>query len=157
MATVAQIAKASLQKILFQAAEAPLEADEYQDFIFSMNAFMAALAATGINLGYTIVSGLGDDVTIPIGALRGLIYNMAVEVAADYSAPIPESVAIAARDGMVAMRMLGQTMSGTRMPGTLPIGSGNEGKFNATYHFYADQEATILGETGQPIALEVNT
>ena len=37
MATVAQVAKASLQRILVQASEAPLEADEYADFIFAMN------------------------------------------------------------------------------------------------------------------------
>ena len=45
MATVAQVAKSSLQRILVQASEAPLETDEYQDFIFSMNNYMAELDA----------------------------------------------------------------------------------------------------------------
>ena len=85
MATVAQVAKSSLQRILVQASEAPLEPDEYQDFIFSMNNYMAELDAQGIQLGYTVVSDLGDEVTIPTGALRGLIANMAIEVAPDYN------------------------------------------------------------------------
>ncbi len=60
MATVAQVAKASLQRILVQASEAPLEPDEYQDFIFSMNNYMFQLDAQGVQLGYTEVSNLGD-------------------------------------------------------------------------------------------------
>jgi hypothetical protein len=157
MATVAQVAKAALQRILFQASEAPLEADEYQDFIFAMNNFMTALAATGVNLGYTVVANLGDTVTIPVGALRSLIANMAVEVAPDYSAAIPEALALAAREGMTAMRMLGQTMAGSRLPGTLPVGSGNEGQYNSNYHFYRELENTILTEGTDSIALELNT
>jgi hypothetical protein len=62
MATVAQVAKASLQRILVQASEAPLEADEYQDFIFAMNNYMMSLDAQGIHLGYTEVSNLSDTV-----------------------------------------------------------------------------------------------
>ena len=79
MATVAQVAKASLQAILVQASEAPLEADEYQDFIFAMNNYMASLAAKGVNLGYTNVSTLADSVTVPPGAITvrrfALSYN----------------------------------------------------------------------------------
>ena len=79
MATVAQVAKASLQRILVQASEAALEPDEYQDFIFAMNNYMAQLDAQGIVLGYTQVSNLADEVTVPTGALRGIIANMANE------------------------------------------------------------------------------
>ena len=69
MATVAQIAKASLQRILVQADESPLEASEYQDYIFALNNFMLSLDAQGIQLGFTEVSDLGDEVTVPTGAL----------------------------------------------------------------------------------------
>ena len=40
MATVAQVAKASLQRILVQASESLLEPDEYQDYIFALNNFV---------------------------------------------------------------------------------------------------------------------
>ena len=83
MATVAQVAKASLQRILVQASEAPLEPDEYQDYIFALNNYMAQLDAQGVMLGYTVVDSLGDEVTVPTGALRGIIANMAIEVAPD--------------------------------------------------------------------------
>ena len=51
MATVAQVAKASLQRILVQASESELTASEFQDFIFSMNNYMTQLDAQGIQLG----------------------------------------------------------------------------------------------------------
>ena len=156
MATVSQIAKASLQRILVQASEADLEPDEYQDFIFAMNNYMLALDAEGVKLGYTEVSSLGDDVTIPAGALRGLIANMAIEVAPDYSGIVSPALANAAKEGMKAMRRLGQTIVATAYPSTLSRGSGHEhGRLYNSEHFYSDLESEILAETTGAITLEV--
>lgn len=158
MATVAQVAKASLQRILVQASEAPLEADEYQDFIFAMNNYMAQLDAQGISLGYTEVSDLGDEVTIPTGALRGLIANMAIEVSPDYGGVISQGLIAAAQQGLQSMRILGQRIQTSKNPSTLPLGSGNEDMlYGYSGHFYPDQEADILAESTGAIGLENNT
>jgi len=158
MATVAQVAKASLQRILVQASEAPLEADEYQDFIFAMNNYMAQLDAQGISLGYTEVSDLGDEVTIPTGALRGLIANMAIEVSPDYGGVISQGLIAAAQQGFQSMRILGQRIQTSKNPSTLPLGSGNEDMlYGYSGHFYPDQEADILAESTGAIGLENNT
>lgn len=157
MATVAQVAKASLQRILVQASEAELQPDEYQDFIFAMNNFMLALDADGVTLGYTEVTDLGDDVTIPTGALRGLIANMAIEVAPDYNGVITPGLQIAAAEGLAVMRKLGQRTPTSRYPCTLPIGSGNEVDDTNIRHFYPDEEAEILAETTGAIGLEAET
>jgi hypothetical protein len=158
MATVAQVAKAALQRILVQASEAPLEADEYQDFIFAMNNYMAQLDASGISLGYTEVTDLGDEVTIPTGALRGLIANLAIEVSPDYGGVVSDGLVIAARQGLQTMRIVGQRVRATQNPSTLPVGSGNE---ETTYgypgHFYDASESEILSETTGAIGLENNT
>lgn len=126
MATVAQVAKASLQRILVQASEAPLEADEYQDFIFALNNFMAGLEARGIDLGYTAVSDLGDTLTVDDGAIQGIIANLAIEVAPDYDGTISQGLVKSAKDGMNAIRRLGRTITPTEYPSTLPKGSGAE-------------------------------
>lgn len=158
MATVAQVAKAALQRILVQASEASLEPDEYQDFIFAMNNYMGELDAQGITLGYTTVSDLGDEVTIPTGALRGLIANMAIEVSPDYGGVISDGLVKAAREGLQTMRLIGQHISETKLPSTLPIGSGNDDQtFGFSGHFYPDSEASILAETTGAIGLETNT
>jgi hypothetical protein len=158
MATVAQVAKASLQRILVQASEAELQPDEYQDFIFAMNNYMLDLDASGITLGYTEVSNLADQITIPTGALRGLIANMAIEVAPDYGGEITQGLQIAAQEGLKTMRKLGIEIKRSNYPSTLPIGSGNEhcGTWR-TSHFYPEQEDLILAETTGSIALESGT
>lgn len=142
-----------------QSSEADLEPDEYQDFIFAMNTYMLALDAEGISLGYTEVSNLADEVTVPIGALRGVIANMAIEVAPDYHRTASPELIATAQAGMRAMRRLGQRMGQTAYPATLPIGSGNEsGAFNRRGgHYFADNEAEILAETTGAIGLETGT
>lgn len=157
MATVAQIAKASLQKILVQASEADLEPSEYQDFIFALNNYMLALDANGVALGYTVVSDLGDTVTVPTGALRGIIANMAIEVAPDYNGQITDGLRIAADEGLKTMRLLGQRAIQSAYPGTLPRGSGNHRNNQYTSKYYPDLEATILAETTGSIGLETGT
>ena len=129
MATAAQVVKASLQRILVQASEAPIQADEAQDFIFAMNNYMLALDAEGISLGYTVVANLGDEITVPVGALRGMIANLAIEVAPDYNGEVSAGLQKAAIEGMV----------------------------RGTSHFYPDSEATILAETTGSIGLEDDT
>ncbi len=159
MATAAQVVKAALQRVLVQASEAPLEADELNDAIFAMNNYMLDLDASGIALGYTEVSDLGDEVTIPAGALRGLIANLAIEVAPDYGGQITEGLVKAAREGLKTMRKLGQGAITSVYPSTLPIGSGNEGDYSSglNSHFYPDLEAEILAETTGSITLESGT
>lgn len=158
MATVAQVTKAALQNILVQDSESALPADEYQDTIFAMNNMVLAWDAQGIKLGYTVVDNLGDDVTVPVGALRGLIYNLSIEMAGQFNAQVAPGVAQAARDGMKAIRKLGQTIVPSAYPGTLPVGSGNEAQgFTTGDHFYPDLEAQILGEISGAIGLESET
>jgi hypothetical protein len=157
MATAAQVIKAALQRILVQASEQELQPDEYQDAIFAMNNYMLALDAEGVTLGYTEVTNLGDDVTIPVGALRGLIGNLAMEVAPDYGGIITPALQIQAKAGYDAMVHLGNRLGVTNYPSTLPIGSGNEDTTYLNRHFYPETEAQILAETSGAIGLEVNT
>ena len=158
MATVAQVARSSLQRILVQASEAELEPDEYQDFIFAMNNFMLSLDADGVTLGYTEVANLGDEVSIPTGALRGLIANMAIEVAPDYNGTISQGLIVAATEGMKVMRKIGQRIPTSFMPSTLSVGSGNESDDQGlTSNFYPNRQAEILAETTGAIGLEQNT
>lgn len=138
MATAEQVAKASLQRILVQGSEAPFEADEYHDFVFALNNYMSALEAEGVDLGYTQVENLSDDVTVPPGALRGIIANVAIEVAPDYGGVVSPELVQQAVSGMKAMRKLGQSLKKTCYPSTLPVGSGNYDQYGSPfYHNHA--------------------
>ena len=158
MATVDQLATASLKRILVQAGDAPIEADEAQDYVFALNTYMLDLDASGIKLGFTEVSDLGDEVTVPTGALRGIIANMAIEVAPDYGGVVSAALQATARAGLATMRKLGVTIGRAAYPSTLPVGSGNESEGAwRTSHYYPDLEAEILAETTGAIGLETGT
>lgn len=158
MATAGQVLKAALQRILVQASEADLEPDEYQDAIFAMNNYMLALDADGVKLGYTEINNLSDTVTVPTGALRGVIANVAIEVAPDYGGQVTDVLAVTAKMALDIMYKIGSSPMSTRLPSTLPIGSGNEHDFGFQYsHFYQGSEDEILAETTGAISLESDT
>jgi len=156
MATAAQVLKASLQAILVQASESALEPAEFKDAIFTMNNYMLGLAAEGVNLGYTEVTDLGDDVTIPSGALRGCIYNVALDLVSDYGGEAGAFTVKSARDGLKAMRRIGVGSIVSAFPGTLPVGSGNHG-CGVSRRYYPNLEAEILAEAAGIIGLESGT
>ena len=125
MATAAQVIKASLQEILVQASEAPLESDEYQDSIFILNTMMQALDADGIKLGWTDIATLADELTVPIGALMGIISVLAVRLAPTWGANVPPELIDKAKAGLETMRKLGVIQTDMQFPSTLSRGSGN--------------------------------
>ena len=155
-ATTAEVIRAALQKILVQASEAPIEAAEAQDAIFALNNLMLALDADGVQLGYTEVTDLSDPVTVPAGALRGVIYNLGIEMAPEFNGTVTPALAAIAAAGMETMRKLGVHVGQTFYPSTLPVGSGNQG-FTNTIHFYPGTIGEILAETTGSISLEVDT
>ena len=160
MASAAQVLKAALQEILVQDSEAPLQAAEYQDAVFAMNNYMFALDANGLSLGYTEVTGIGDTITVPPGAIQGMVANIAIMLAPQFGRPITQELALKARTGMQAMINLGVDTPILSLPDTLPIGSGNEDPESAwnDYRFYPDANAdNALTEAGENIGLESST
>ncbi len=142
MATVTEVATASFNWILQQDSVEPVTAKQITDYIFLMNNFMNGLAAENIDLGYTTVASGTDEVTVLDGALRGLVANMAVEIAPSYDGDVTARLNDIAVTGLNQMRILGQTLTDTQYPSTLPIGSGNENDTGDLLfsHFYREIE-----------------
>lgn len=158
MATASDVVTAILRAILVTDAESPIEASEAQDTIFAMNNFMLAQDALGITLGYTVVTDLGDEITVPPGAIQGIVFNLAEIMAAQFDVPVPVSVSNGAITGLRAMRRLSLVKQKTRFPCTLPIGSGNEGSnFGTIDRFYPCPDDEILAETSGAILQESGT
>ena len=159
MGDVEQVAKASLFAIMAQGADAPLAADDFNDYIFALNNYMLALDAKGIALGYTVVDSINDEITVPPGAILGIIANVAILVSPDYGGSVSPELIANAKLGMDAMRRLGLRIIPSRFPSTLPIGSGNED--NGTFrngHFYRGTDAAVvLAETVGCVLREAGT
>lgn len=157
MATAGDVAQLALKRILVQAGDAILEPDEYADFFDCMNHYMNALEADGCRLGWTDVDNVADTVTIPKGAIRGLIANMAVEVAPDYQAPVTQQLQNQAIEGLKVMRKLGQSVIETAFDKNLPQGSGNTDHLYRTTVLYKQEPLAILSLRGNTETTEVAT
>lgn len=155
MTTAAQAMKAVLQEILVHGAESSLQAVEFQDAAFATNNYMFELAADGVNLGYTAITDLGDPITIPNGAINGMIKNVAQEMINQFGAVASGELARQAARGLKVMTKIAVTIPAQVFPDTLPIGSGNECDTNI--HFYGDEGDFIATEQGNFIAPEDNT
>ena len=160
--TAFSVIKSALQEINVQASEAPLEQDEIQDGITYLNRLMSKFAAQGISLGYTKISSLGDEITVPDGALDGIVKNLAISLHPQFiesDAPINPLLAQQARDGLDAMRNLSVfTIGPSYYPNTFPVGSGNESDCGLGLdRFYTNPDNPILTEQGGTISVEENT
>ena len=116
---------------------------------------MFELAVT-VPLGYTSVKNPTDLITIPDGAMNGLIYNVALNVVTSFDIAPGAMLPINAERGLKAMRKLSRNLISTKHPSTLPIGSGNECTTDNS-HFYGSEEITILTEQNGSILLEDTT
>jgi hypothetical protein len=153
------IIKDSLTEITVLGAEAPVEPTDAQSAIRYLNRLMASLDAKGIDLGYTEVSSFGDEITVPAGANEGMVFLLATRLWTQYSdgEPLPSSLVASAVSGLKAMTALAVTVGASEYPGTLPIGSGNEGNTIGASHFYEDLQDDILAESTGSIGLEEST
>lgn len=157
--TAGDLIKDALGEITVLGAEAPVEAADAQAGIRYLNRMMAAFDADGIDLGYTEVTGLANLITVPAGAIAGMVSQLGVMLWDQFSngEPVPSTLLARAISGKNTMRNIAFTISATEFPSTLPIGSGNEWDSGRINHFYPDLESTILAETNGSVGLEDST
>jgi len=129
-----------LQEIFVQAAEQPTQAPDFQTALRYTNRYMQQLNADGVNLGWTNLVQETDVPTIPDGAILGVIYNVAFQLANQYDIEVSPVLAKNAADSMRVMEKLGTTIVTTQYPNTLPIGSGNEQYSDNLNHFYEEEQ-----------------
>ena len=163
MELASTVIKDILQEVQVQASEQPIQSADSSTVIRYMNRFMASLAVRGASLGYTKITNPVDPVTIPDGALDGLIFGVARRLLNQYDIPLTSELQLSAKEGMDAIWKLGVVGVPTAHPSTMPIGSGNEGYGNGNgnggiTHFYPGVEEEIVGtEDNKNIGLESET
>lgn len=159
--TGGSLINSALKEIYAQGSEAPVEPDEAQDAISYLNRMMATKSFLG--LGYTTISGLGDVITVPDGAILGIIKNLALILQPQFGVPgkpINSALIAQAKEGRADILALTINRIGpTLFPDTLPIGSGNEDTSSAGLNdpFYGQPDEPILTEQGAFISVEQNT
>ena len=158
METAQTVINDALQEILVQASEQPIQPVDFQTARRYLNRMMSSFDAQGISLGYTKVANPNDIITIPDGAIEGVIFNLAVRLLPQYDLPLTAEMQRNAREGREAMLNIALEINATPMPCTLPIGSGNEGDYvDNDYHFYPCPSDEALTEQSGSILLEDQT
>lgn len=156
METASQVIVSSLQAILVQGASQPIQTEDFQSARAYLNRMMST--APYNKLGYTQVTNPNDLITIPDGALEGVIFNLAVKLLATYDMPLTTELNLNAKDGLKEIRRIAIVTLPTAMPCTLPIGSGNEQRNSyINNNYYACPDAEVLSEQGGSILLETDT
>ena len=154
--TASSLISDALLEINVGGANEPLPASDMATAIRYLNRFMASLDSRGVSLGYTVVTSPSDAITIPDGALDGIMLNLAIKLAPQFQEVASAELIANAVDGMKAVYDIAVVGIPTVMPSTMPIGSGNEGNV-ADDHFYPNSDDTILNESGGYINLESGT
>ncbi len=140
---------------IVQASEADVEADEAQDTLLAINNYMFELAADGVNLGFTELLDLGDEVTVERGAINGMVKTIALQVGIQFGVQPTQQQQLQADRGLTILEKIAVSIPSSPFPDTLPIGTGNECGTNT--HFYGETEDAILTESGLIIVPEANT
>ena len=156
METAQELINDSLQAIVVQASEQPIQPVDFQTARRYLNRMMATVPYTG--LGYTVVVLPNDLITIPDAALEGVMFNLAVKLLATYDMPLTAELNQNARDGLKEIRRITVKVEATEFSCTLPVGSGHNydnGFSNQTFFPCPDDE--LLTERDDAILLESNT
>jgi len=153
--TASTIINDALREIIVSPAETPIESYDASVGIFYLNAMMADFSVVGINLGYTYIDSLGDEVTIPSSAYDGVVKNLAVAISPVYQNTLAsQSLFEQAQETYQSLLDISITDVGfAAYPSTLPVGSGNYYP-NYPGHFYDKPRDAILTEIGGNIAPE---
>jgi len=156
METAQEVINDSLQEMLVQASEQPIEAVDFQTARRYLNRMMALTPYNG--LGFTNITNPDDLMTVPDGALMGIVKNLTIYLLSTFDMPATAELMATAKEGLQEIRRIAVTVQPTAFPCTLPIGSGNEqdNTFN-TQHFYPCPDDELLTEREGAILLESNT
>ena len=153
--TASDVILDALKEIVAIPSEAAVGAYEAQVGIFYLNAMMQDFAVNGINIGYTIVDSLGDEMTVPDGALEGMVKNLAIEISPAFKGSLTSvDLFEQAQDGINTLLQISiPIIANSPYSDNLPVGSGNEdGIWGNT--FYDGLPNQILTENDGFIAPE---
>lgn len=139
-----------LQELLINAAEQAIPAVDFQTGVRYLNRWMSMQDADGVKLGYTEVTNPTDPITVPAGAINGIIANVALQLATTYDVVVTPELAAKASQGLNVMIKLGSPIIGTSYTSNTPRGTGDVDDTFSDFKFYSgccEDNAAQCGES----------
>ena len=125
-----------LQELLINSAEQSIPAVDFETGVRYLNRWMFMQDAEGVKLGYTEVINPNDLITVPAGAINGIIYNVALQLSTTYDVIVTPELAVKASQGLNVMIKLGSPLHGSKYTSNTPRGSGNYNNTFSDFNFY---------------------
>jgi len=125
-----------LQELLINSAEQSIPAVDFETGVRYLNRWMFMQDADGVKLGYTEVINPNDLITVPAGAINGIIYNVALQLSTTYDVTVTPELAVKASQGLNVMIKLGSPLHGSKYTSNTPRGSGNYNNTFSDFNFY---------------------
>ena len=157
MAKASEYVRSALLKILKVGSEQPIQAADAQDTLEALNDMMSEWEGVGISLGFTLLSDLGDEVTIPASTNRAVKTNLAVYIADQFGKAVEASTVAMARTSYNNLVNQFINVGAATMPSIMPLGAGNTCGRHTSRFFPGDVDGTLIRETGGAILTEDDT
>ena len=125
MTTALQLIEDSYDDIEVKTSEVALTTAEINNGIRRLNRLATALAVSGLNFGYTLVSESTDLLTIPDWSEDLFISLLAIRMAPSFGKIVTPALAASAEENYKIARRALVTIPEVQLPITLPTGSGN--------------------------------
>lgn len=143
MITANELIKDAFDDIGVKPAEVELTDSEQAVGLRRLNRLGTAFAADGLNFGYTKLTSVNQEVTIPDWAEDLFITYLAIRLAPAFGMAIDPALVESARNMYkIAVKTLGNIPE-TYYPNTLPKGAGNDWD-GSVDHFFNDTDENYL-------------
>ena len=126
MTTAADIIKGALRRLQTIEDETPIEPSEIADGLEDLNDWGSAHEVGFLQLGFVPVDNSADTINIPRGAVGYFKDHLALYMAGQYGAPVPQTLMLSSDFTRKAALSAFQPVIDVNYPDSLPIGSGNE-------------------------------
>lgn len=125
MTFASEIITDGLSKILVDEEDISLDAADFSLGTRWLNDFAAELFDLGVDFGYRPITVSGDPITSPASVNTALKENLAVGLAPDFGMPVSLELKENARASLTRLKANFLRRPKSRLPSTLPMGSGN--------------------------------
>lgn len=126
MATGADVIKGALRRLQVIEDETPIEPSEINDGLEDLNDFGSAHEVGFLELGFVPLDKPADTINIPFQVLGYFKDQLALYIAGQYGAPVPQTLVLSADRTMQMALNAFQRPIDVDFPDTLPVGSANE-------------------------------
>ena len=126
MATAKDIVVDALKRSGIIESETPIEDSEVTEGLKMLNDWGSMIESSVVQLGFVPLANSTDTINIPRDAELFYKTNLAIYIAGDYGAPLPQSLLAVAKDSRNATVNRYTSPPDVAFPETLPVGSGNE-------------------------------